>query len=43
MTDKDFQEMRQQMDLLKEKLNQQEVVNNKLMRRTTKRASTASA
>ena len=35
MTDKDFQEMRQQMDLLKEKLNQQEVVNNKLMRRTT--------
>ena len=34
MTDKDFQEMRQQMDLLKEKLNRQEVINDQLMRRT---------
>lgn len=34
MTDKEFQEMRQQMDLLKEKLNRQEVVNEKLMRKT---------
>ncbi|MBQ9285982.1 MAG: hypothetical protein IJ209_06865 [Bacteroidaceae bacterium] len=34
MTDKDFEEMRQQMDLLKEKLNRQEVVNEQLMRRT---------
>lgn len=35
MTDMEFQEMRQQMDLLKEKLNRQEVVNEQLMRRTT--------
>jgi len=34
MTDKDFLEMRQQMDLLKEKLNRQEVINEQLMRRT---------
>lgn len=33
MTDKEFQEMRQQMDLLKEKLNRQEVVNEQLMRK----------
>lgn len=34
MTDKDFEEMRQQMELLKEKLNRQEVVNEQLMHRT---------
>lgn len=33
MTDKEFQEMRQQMDLLKEKLNRQEIVNEQLMRK----------
>lgn len=35
MTDMEFQEMRQQMELLKEKINRQEVVNDQLMRRTT--------
>ena len=34
MTDMEFQEMRQQMGLLKEKLNRQKVVNEQLIRRT---------
>ena len=34
MTDLEFLEMRQQMDLLKEKLSRQEVVNEQLMRKT---------
>lgn len=33
MTDTDFQEMRQQMELLKEKLNRQEIVNEQLIRK----------
>ena len=33
----EFEEMRQQMNILKEKLQQQDIVNEKVMRRTMKR------
>ena len=36
--DKDFEEMRQQMNLLKEKLQQQEIVNEKVFRRSTRKS-----
>ena len=37
---KDFEEMRQQMNILKEKLQQQEIVNEKIFRRSTRRSMT---
>ena len=36
--DKDFEEMRQQMNILKEKLQQQEIVNEKVFRRSTRKS-----
>ena len=36
--DKDFEEMRQQMNILKEKLQKQEIVNEKVFRRSTRKS-----
>ncbi len=36
--DKDFEEMRQQMSILKEKLQKQEIVNEKVFRRSTRKS-----